>query len=465
MLDFSLCGITPLNTRIIGGQTAPVGSWPWQVSLQSSGFHFCGGSLINNGWVLTAAHCFLRIPAGLTVFLGIQSLQGPNPNGVSRTVTTVIKHPNYNLNTNDNDICLLQLSSPVTFNDFIVPVCLAAPGSTFFSGVSSWVTGWGNIGSGGNLMEVNLPIVGNRECNCNYGVGRITNNMICAGFRAGGKDSCQGDSGSPLVSKQGSRWILEGIVSFGNGCAQPNFPGVNTRVSQYQTWINSQITSNQPGFISFTSSGTDMEQVLQEFQTSVENCGNGLGQVGLMSSGGTHRSLGVLTLIRNTFLMVGRQWWTSKCPSSLPGFLLNSSFLVHNQQEALSAASPILPQYHIRPQGCSAPPLESWLICHWFLPSSTVGSGRFQDPGDSGGPLMCKLAGSWFQAAVLSADNTTRQTRDAVMQFPKLSTFKSFLAQTVGFLSPASNFIITTSASNSTNATLLNSGATPAHFQ
>ncbi|XP_032363600.1 serine protease 33-like [Etheostoma spectabile] len=261
----AVCGITPLNTRIVGGQIALGGSWPWQVSLQSSGRHFCGGSLINNGWVLTAAHCFPSIPADLTVYLGIQSLQGPNPNRVSRTVTNVIRHPNYDPNTNDNDICLLKLSSPVTFNDFIVPVCLAAPASTFFSGVSSWVTGWGDTGSGvslpppGNLMEVNVPVVGNRECHCNYGAGYITNNMICAGFRAGGKDSCQGDSGGPMVSKQGSRWILGGIVSFGNGCAEPNFPGVYTRVSQYQTWINSQITSNQPGFITFTSSGTDSD--------------------------------------------------------------------------------------------------------------------------------------------------------------------------------------------------------------
>uniref|UniRef100_I3JSL1 Peptidase S1 domain-containing protein n=1 Tax=Oreochromis niloticus TaxID=8128 RepID=I3JSL1_ORENI len=267
---FSWCNDLPkLNTRIVGGQVAPVGSWPWQVSLQRSGFHFCGGSLINSQWVLTAAHCFqTSTPTGLTVNLGLQSLQGSNPNAVSRTVTQIINHPNYNSGTNDNDICLLQLSSPVTFTSYISPVCLAASDSTFYSGVNSWVTGWGNIGSGvslpspQNLMEVEVPVVGNRQCNCNYGVGRITDNMICAGLSAGGKDSCQGDSGGPMVSKQNGRWIQAGVVSFGEGCAEPNLPGVYARVSQYQTWINSQISSNQPGFMTFTSTGTNSDLML-----------------------------------------------------------------------------------------------------------------------------------------------------------------------------------------------------------
>uniref|UniRef100_A0A3Q4GIC4 Peptidase S1 domain-containing protein n=1 Tax=Neolamprologus brichardi TaxID=32507 RepID=A0A3Q4GIC4_NEOBR len=105
------------------------------------------GSLINSQWVLTAAHCFQTITAtGLTVNLGRQSLQGSNPNAESRTVTKIINHPNYNSVTFNNDICLLQLSSPVTFNNYISPVCLAASNSTFYSGVNSWVTGWGRIG-------------------------------------------------------------------------------------------------------------------------------------------------------------------------------------------------------------------------------------------------------------------------------------------------------------------------------
>ncbi|XP_038565935.1 transmembrane protease serine 9-like isoform X2 [Micropterus salmoides] len=264
-----VCGQPKLNTRIVGGQVASAGSWPWQASLQTStGFHFCGGTLINNDWVMTAAQCCSSSGVStstLVVSLGLQSLQGSNPNQVSRTVSQIIIHPNFNSGTFENDICLLKLSSPVTFTTYIQPVCLAATGSTFYKGTVSWATGWGNVGSGvslpfpQNLMEVQLPIVGNRECTCTYGVSLITNNKMCTGFSAGGKDVCQGDGGGPLVSKQGGRWIQAGIVSFtsSKGCAQPNIPSGYTRVSQYQSWINSQITSNQPGFITFTSSGTD----------------------------------------------------------------------------------------------------------------------------------------------------------------------------------------------------------------
>ncbi|RVE69984.1 hypothetical protein OJAV_G00083060 [Oryzias javanicus] len=265
MSQLSVCGQAKLNTRIVGGQDAPPGFWPWQVSLQTSA-HFCGGSLINNQWVLTAAHCFPSGSAsGVTVVLGLQSLQGSNPNNVPRSITTLIVHPSYNSVTSDNDIALLQLSSPVTFNSYITPVCLASTGSTFYSGVNTWVTGWGNIGSGVSLpspqtlQEVQLPIVGNRRCKCSYGASDITDNMVCAGLLEGGKDSCQGDSGGPLVIKQNGRWIQAGIVSFGIGCAEPNFPGVYSRVSKYQTWINAQITSNQPGFINFTTTGTDSD--------------------------------------------------------------------------------------------------------------------------------------------------------------------------------------------------------------
>ncbi|XP_057716663.1 transmembrane protease serine 9-like [Corythoichthys intestinalis] len=264
--QLDVCGRAPLNSRIVGGQVAPVGAWPWQVSLHRNGGHFCGGSLINSQWVLTAAHCFNRA-AATTAFLGRQRQQGSNPNEVRRNIAGIAIHPNYNERTNDNDVALLLLSDPVTFNDFIRPVCLAEAASTFFAGTDSWVTGWGNIGNGvplprpQNLMEVEVPVVGNRQCNCDYRPIIITENMICAGLREGGRDSCQGDSGGPMVSKQGDVWVQSGVVSFGRGCAEPRFPGVYARVSRYQEWISSHTGDNLPGFVRFTSVGinTDLD--------------------------------------------------------------------------------------------------------------------------------------------------------------------------------------------------------------
>ncbi|XP_039541726.1 trypsin isoform X4 [Pimephales promelas] len=265
LCQLDVCGQAPLNTKIVGGQNAVVGSWPWQASLHriSTASHFCGGSLINKDWVLSAAHCFRSITASnVKIYLGRQLQSGSNPFELSKTVTQIIPHPNYSPTTQNNDIALLQLSSSVTFSAYIRPVCLAAADSVFAAGTESWVSGWGKLNSGdtsipNTLQEVQIPIVSNIVCNAAYR-GSITSNMLCAGVNEGGKDSCQGDSGGPLVSKNGSQWIQSGIVSFGQGCALPNFPGVYARVSEYQSWISSQISSNQPGFVSFTSAGSSL---------------------------------------------------------------------------------------------------------------------------------------------------------------------------------------------------------------
>ncbi|KAM9457779.1 chymotrypsin-like protease CTRL-1 [Clarias gariepinus] len=260
LAQLSVCGRAPLNTKIVGGANAAVGSWPWQVSIQTKGFHFCGGSLINENWVLSAAHCFQSPNAvPITLVLGARNLQGTSTNIQQRGASKIIIHPNFNSTIIDNDIALVQLSSVVTFNEYVLPVCLAASSSSFSGGINVWITGWGRIATNVDLaapqtlQEVVVPTVSNTACATVYG-DLLTNNMICAGVAAGGKGACNGDSGGPLVVKLNQTWIQAGIVSFGTneGCSVPGIPTVFTRVSQYQVWIENNTNSSKTGFVAYS---------------------------------------------------------------------------------------------------------------------------------------------------------------------------------------------------------------------
>ncbi|KAF1652798.1 Chymotrypsin-like protease CTRL-1, partial [Eudyptes chrysocome] len=240
------CGVPAISPsvryseRIINGQNAVSGSWPWQVSLQTrSGSHFCGGSLINENWVVTAAHCEFN-PYSHVVVLGEYD-RGSNTESVQvKTVVRAITNPSWNPHKLNNDITLLKLSSPARLGPRVSPVCLPQATDDFPGGMTCVTTGWGRTNTNSQalaarLQQVTVPLISPRQCMQHWG-NRITSSMLCAG--GVGASSCQGDSGGPLVYQKGNVWTLIGIVSWGNSNCNVHMPAIYTRVSQFRNWID-----------------------------------------------------------------------------------------------------------------------------------------------------------------------------------------------------------------------------------
>ncbi|XP_048794854.1 trypsin I-P1 isoform X2 [Lagopus muta] len=225
------------DDKIVGGYTCGRSAAPYQVSL-NSGYHFCGGSLISSQWVLSAAHCY---KSSIQVKLGEYNLASTDGSEQTISASKIIRHSGYNSYTLNNDIMLIKLSKAATLNSYVSTVAL--PTSCPSAGTTCLISGWGNTLSSGTLYPdvlqcLEAPILSSSQCSSAY-PGEITSNMMCVGYLNGGKDSCQGDSGGPVVCNG----QLQGIVSWGYGCAQRGYPGVYTKVCNYVSWIQSTMSS------------------------------------------------------------------------------------------------------------------------------------------------------------------------------------------------------------------------------
>ncbi|XP_056253560.1 transmembrane protease serine 2 isoform X1 [Seriola aureovittata] len=235
------------RTRIVGGADAVNGAWPWQVSLQIHGQHICGGSIISPYWILSAAHCFQDYsrPDMWTVYSGDVSLIKMSSDE-GKTVNKIINHAKYDTKTNDNDIALLKLDTPLTYTSTVRPVCLPNVGVNLSAERQAWITGWGALRSSGpapdRLNQAQVTIYNTVTCNSPLVLdGQVTQTMICAGKLQGGVDTCQGDSGGPLVVEEGGVWWLTGDTSWGIGCAWRNKPGVYGNITYFTDWIYRQM--------------------------------------------------------------------------------------------------------------------------------------------------------------------------------------------------------------------------------
>ncbi|XP_046143511.1 serine protease 42-like isoform X3 [Osmia bicornis bicornis] len=253
------CGIPvskqTAQRRIVGGDEAGFGSFPWQAYIRI-GSSRCGGTLVNRFHVVTAGHCVAKASARqVQVTLGDYVVNSASESLPAYTfgVREIRVHPYFKFTPQADrfDVAVLRLDRPVHYMPHIAPICLPEKNEDFL-GQYGWAAGWGALQAGSRLrpktlQAVDVPVIDNRVCerwHRSNGINVVIyDEMMCAGYRGGGKDSCQGDSGGPLMLEKTGRWYLIGIVSAGYSCAQPGQPGIYHRVAKTVDWITYVINS------------------------------------------------------------------------------------------------------------------------------------------------------------------------------------------------------------------------------
>jgi len=262
--DGSTCGTRsvtfepPRNGRIVNGVDAPLGAYPWQVAIKlkdgQSLRQWCGGSILTDRLILTAAHCIDHLRDN--EFVVIVGDHDTSSNGVDEQLFEVekyISHPEFKTSKGGHDIALVKLQTVngkgIVFGNSVQPICLPVSEKVYQSGTWCSVSGWGmqKAGTQGSVSKTlkvaSIPLISSESCNAEEVYGNEINSvtfpdgMMCAGFLEGGTDSCSGDSGGPLSCNVDGQFQLLGVVSWGEGCAVKNKPGVYTKVFHYLKWI------------------------------------------------------------------------------------------------------------------------------------------------------------------------------------------------------------------------------------
>lgn len=255
------CGKVPLQNnnsysqkQFVGGIQCPRGHCPWQVLIDYNGESLCGAALLDDNWVITAAHCVHQKDTDrLKVITGDHDLDVMDGSEEVYNVTRVVVHENYDPVSMDSDLALLQLHEQPKRSVYTVPVCLPTPhlAENELAAIRfHMLSGWGKRTPGDNiyptkglktpssatLQRLAVPLFPTAQCEVKSGVN-ITANMFCAGYTEGSQDSCRGHDGSPLVTRYEGTYFLTGIMSWGKGCSQPGNYGIYTKVANFLKWL------------------------------------------------------------------------------------------------------------------------------------------------------------------------------------------------------------------------------------
>lgn len=320
----SIFNESSIQSRVLGGGNAEIGAWPSMAAILIAGMQpledrfFCGGTVISDRWILTAAHC-LYDPFGvesqaadIRVAVGINDLL--DNSAIEVVVSNIFIHPQFDTGggTLQNDIALLELANVVS-----APAIHLFDGDPeTFNDTLGFIAGWGATGvnpSSGSgiypnlLQDASVPIVPLERCNSAESYqGGILDTQVCAGYREGGIDSCVGDSGGPLFIIQNGEQVQVGITSFGNGCGLPNFYGVYTNISAYRGWVSNYVDlDNMVGSTTaLTSSSTDSSTSAGSDEGDVANAIDGGVEVGSSPTAGSLNFSFLSLLLGLAFLRV-----------------------------------------------------------------------------------------------------------------------------------------------------------------